>query len=124
ARRPPHPRGPLPCPAPGRPQGLDALGLLARHPELTRAYHGCNGHVLFASTLSPRDRELLILRVASVRQAEYEWAQHVVQAGDAGLTAAEIARVAEGPAAAGCAALDAATATAVDEPRVDAMLLD
>src|SRR5207244_3584443 len=115
ALRPPNPRHPLPSRAPGRPKGLNALGLLARHPELTRAYHGFNGHVLFASTLSPRDRELLILRVASVRQAEYEWAQHVVQAGDAGLTADEIARVAAGPDAAGWSALDAAMLTAVDE---------
>ena len=31
--------------------GMNALGTLARHPELTRAYHTFNGHLLFASTL-------------------------------------------------------------------------
>ena len=122
ALRPPNPRHPLPSREPGRPKGLNALGTLARHPELTRAYHVLNGHVLFATTLSPRNRELLILRVAAVRQAEYEWAQHVVQAGDAGLASDDIARIAEGPDAPGWSALDAAMVRAVDELIRDAMV--
>ena len=56
-------------------------------PELAQAYHTFNGHVLFGTTLSTRQRELLVLRVAAVRQCAYEWNQHVVLAGDAGLTA-------------------------------------
>ena len=122
ALRPPNPRHPLPSREPGRPKGLNALGTLAHHPELTRAYHVLNGHVLFATTLSPRKRELLILRVAAVRQAEYEWAQHVVQAGDAGLASDDIARIAEGPDAPGWSALDAAMVRAVDELIRDAMV--
>jgi len=115
ALRPPNPRLPFPRQDPDRPKGLNALGTLARHPTLTRAYHTFNGHVLFASTLSARARELLILRVAAVRQAAYEWAQHVIQAGDAGLTPEEIARAAEGPDAAGWSPLDQAMVRAVDE---------
>jgi alkylhydroperoxidase family enzyme len=80
--------------------------------------------VLFASTLSPRRRELLVLRVAAVRQADYEWAQHVVLAGDAGLGPAEIERVAEGPAAAGWSPLERALLAAVDELLSDAMITD
>jgi 4-carboxymuconolactone decarboxylase len=124
ALRPPNPRHPLPNRDPGRPKGLNVLGTLAHHPELTRAYHVFNGHVLFASTLSPRERELLVLRVAAVRQAEYEWAQHVVQGRDAGLTDDDIARVAEGPDAPGWSALDAAMLRAVDELIRDANLSD
>jgi alkylhydroperoxidase family enzyme len=99
----------------GRPKGLNALGTLAQYPELARAYHTFNGHVLFASTLSPRQRELLVLRVATVRQSTYEWAQHAVLAGDAGLSDDEVARIVQGPDAAGWAPLDQAMLRAVDE---------
>ena len=57
--------------------------------------------MLFATTLSTRQRELLVLRVAAVRDSAYEWAQHVVLADDVGLTADEIARIEEGPGCAG-----------------------
>ena len=86
ALRPANPRHPFPVREPGRPKGLNALGTLARHPDLARAFHTFNGHILFGSTLSPRQRELLVLRVAAVRRAAYEWKQHVVLAGDAGIT--------------------------------------
>lgn len=115
ALRPPEPRHPLPTRGGDRPKGLNALGTLARHPALTRAFHTFNGHVLFASTLSARQRELLVLRVAAVRDAAYEWAQHVVLAGDAGLDGDEIARIAEGPGAPGWSPLDRAMLGAVDE---------
>ena len=84
-----------------RPKALNALGTLAHHPELTRAFNTFNGHILFASTLTPRQRELLVLRVATLRESAYEWAQHAVLAGDVGLTPDEVARIAEGPDAAG-----------------------
>jgi alkylhydroperoxidase family enzyme len=115
---PPEPRHPLPQRRADRPKGLNVLGILAHHPALTRAFHVFNGHVQFATTLSVRQRELLILRVAAVRRAGYEWAQHVVQAGDAGLGEDEIARIAEGPAEPGWSGwepLDRALLTAVDE---------
>ena len=124
ALRPPNPRHPLPPRDDSRPKGLNVLGTLAQHPELTRAYHTFNGHVLFASTISPRQRELLVLRVAAVRDAEYEWAQHVVQAADAGLTDDEIARVAEGPDADGWAPPERALLRAADELVTDAMVSD
>jgi len=81
----------------GRPKALNALGTLARYPALTQAFHTFNGHILFATTLSPRQRELLVLRVAALRDAPYEWAQHVVQGTDAGITREEISRIGTGP---------------------------
>ena len=101
ALRPANPTHPLPPRRADRPKALNALGTLAHHPALTRAYHRFNGHVLFASTLTPRQRELLVLRVAAVRESAYEWAQHDVLAGDAGLEPDEIERVADGPDAPG-----------------------
>lgn len=124
ALRPPEPRHPLPSRRGDRPKGLNALGTLARHPALTRAFHAFNGHVLFASTLSPRQRELLVLRVASLRQSSYEWAQHVVLADDAGLTSDEVARIAQGPDAPGWSTLERAMLAAVDELVGDAIVAD
>jgi alkylhydroperoxidase family enzyme len=115
ALRPAHPRHPFPSRAEGRPKGLNVLGTLARHPELTRAYHTFNGYILFASTLSPRQRELLVLRVAAVRGSEYEWAQHAVLAGDAGIDEDEVARIALGPDAPGWSPVDGAMVRSVDE---------
>jgi 4-carboxymuconolactone decarboxylase len=124
ALRPPEPRHPLPVAGGDRPKALNMLGTLARHPALTRAYHGFNGHVLFATTLSARQRELLVLRVAAVRRAEYEWRQHVVLAREAGLDDDEIARVAAGPGATGWSPLEGAMVAAVDELVADARIAD
>jgi len=124
ALRPPEPRHPLPARGGDRPKGLNVLGTLARHPALARAFHTFNGHVLFASTLSARQRELLVLRVAAVRDAEYERRQHVVLAGDAGLDADEVTAIAEGPGAPGWSPLERAMLRAVDELLGDATIAD
>ncbi len=108
----------------GGSKGHNALGTLARHPKLMHAYHTFNGHILFTSTLSPRQRELLILRVAALREAVYEWEQHVVLAEEAGLDDEEIARIAAGPDASGWSIEDAAMVRAVDELVGDAMIGD
>ncbi len=108
----------------GGPKGLNVLGTFARHPSLMHAYHTFNGHILSSSTLTPRQRELLILRVAAVRDAVYEWEQHVIIAADAGIDDDEIARVRLGPDAPGWSALDAAMVRAVDELVEDARLTD
>jgi alkylhydroperoxidase family enzyme len=124
ALRPPEPRHPLPERRDDRPKGLNVLGTLAVHPALARAFHTFNGHVLFATTLSVRQRELLVLRVAARRDATYEWAQHAVLAADAGIDADEVARVVEGPDAPGWSALDAALLRAADELIADAAIGD
>ena len=107
--RPPVPR------EPSRPKGLNLLGLLAHHPPLTTAYHQLIGHLLYASTITSRQRELLVLRVAAQRDATYEWEQHAESAGDAGITGIEVERIRAGPEAAGWSTLDAALLRAADE---------
>jgi AhpD family alkylhydroperoxidase len=124
ALRPPTARHPFPSRDPDRPKGLNALGTFAHHPELTRAFHTFNGHVLFATTLSPRQRELLVLRVAARRDCAYEWVQHVVLAADAGLSDEDVARVAEGPTADGWDELDRALVQAADDLLDDARIAD
>jgi alkylhydroperoxidase family enzyme len=108
----------------GEPKALNALGTLARHPKLAHAFHSFNGHILATTTLTPRQRELLVLRVGHVRDAVYEWKQHVVVGRRAGLGDDEIARIAEGPDAAGWTPIDAAMLRAVDELLADALVTD
>jgi alkylhydroperoxidase family enzyme len=124
ALNPPNPRHPFPPRDPSRPKGLNVLGTLAHHAELATAYHTFNGHLLFATTLTTRQRELLILRVGHLREAAYEWAQHVVIAGDVGITPEEIDRVKIGAGADGWTPFEAALLAAVDELVADARISD
>ena len=124
ALRPPEIRHPMPDRQGDRPKGLNVLGTFARYPSLARAFNTFNGHILFATTLSQRRRELLVLRVATLRNCEYEWKQHAVLARDVGLTDEEIARVADGPSAAGWSPPERAMLRAVDELLADARVSD
>jgi 4-carboxymuconolactone decarboxylase len=108
-----------PLPTEDRPKGRNVLGTWAHHPELAQAYFTLNGHVLLATTLSERQRELLVLRVAAVRKSGYEWAQHVFVGRDVGLSDEEIGRVAYGPDAPFWSEQDAALLRAVDELILD-----
>jgi alkylhydroperoxidase family enzyme len=116
--RPPTPR------SADQPKGLNALGTFARHPALMRAYHVFVGQLLYESSLSARQRELLILRVAAVRGADYEWAQHVVLATDAGISRAEMAAIAGNEPHAGWPPLETALLAAVDELLAAARISD
>jgi alkylhydroperoxidase family enzyme len=124
AYRPTNPRHPVPPRDPSSPQGLNVMGVLAYHPELTEAYNHLISHALYFSALTPRHRELLVLRVAHLRHAVYEWAQHVYQAGLVGLSDEEVARVRVGPGAAGWAPLESALLAAADELVSDARIGD
>ena len=107
-------------PPEGRQSGSNLLGTLVRSPALAKAFLNFNGHILYGTSLSLRQREILVLRVACLRRCEYEWAQHVILAEDAGLTADEIARIIEGPDAPGWAPIEGALVRAVDELLTDA----
>ncbi len=102
-------------PEEGRQSGSNLLGTFARYPELAKAFLTFNGHLLYGSALSARQRELLVLRVAALRRCGYEWAQHVILGGKAGLEDEEIARVRQGPDAPGWDPLEGALVRAVDE---------
>ena len=76
------------------------------------------------STLVPWEREILILRIGWLCQAEYEWGQHVWYGGQAGLTDQEMARIKQGPDAEGWSAFDASLVRAVDELHAHAFITD
>jgi alkylhydroperoxidase family enzyme len=98
-----------------RPKGRNTLGTFAQHPELARAFFTFNGHVLWANTLSTRQREILVLRIAARRRCTQLWAEHVFAGRDAGLTDEEIARIAFGPEAPFFEPLERALVRAADE---------
>src|SRR5260370_1111034 len=63
---------------------------LVRHPKLLKRWLPFANHILFKSSLAPREREMLILRVAWVARAEYEWGDHQEIGHRAGLRDAAI----------------------------------
>ncbi|OYU15580.1 MAG: carboxymuconolactone decarboxylase [Alphaproteobacteria bacterium PA4] len=88
---------------------------LANHPQLAGAFGVWGNQILFRSALSPRDRELAILRVGWLARATYEWHHHKAIALDhAGMTAADIDLARAGPVA-GSDAPDDVLLRAVDE---------
>ena len=76
----------------------NALRTLMRVPALADRVFPFMGYIARDSTLSPRHRALLILRTAWLTQSANLWATHASRAGAAGLSAAEVQRVAAGPA--------------------------
>jgi 4-carboxymuconolactone decarboxylase len=94
---------------------LNVFKTLVRHPKLLKRWRPFANHILFKSSLAPREREMLILRVAWVSRAEYEWAHHQESGQRAGLSDAEIVRIAAGPDAPGWTKVEAALLRAVDE---------
>ena len=50
---------------------------LARNPKLASAFFKFNAGLLMRGGIAPALRELMILRVAWLHRARYEWAQHV-----------------------------------------------
>jgi len=91
------------------------LDTLARHPELIRAFLSFNRHLLYASSLPARTRELVILRTAVICDCAYEHEQHAIIAGREGLSESAIERVARGADAAGWSVEEAALLRATDE---------
>lgn len=97
---------------------------LINHPVLYRNWMPFATYVLRDNTLPPREREILILRIGWLCQAEYEWAQHVVMGRRAGLTDEEICRIQLGPEADGWSENDRLLLRATDELRRDARVSD
>lgn len=123
ALAPPNPRHPLPI-TKNRPKAENALGTLAHHPSLARAFCTLQGHLLMGTTLTMRHREMLILRTAAVRGSAYEWTQHYFIAPDGDVSDEEIGRIAYGPDAPFWTELEAALLRAVEELIVDGQMSD
>jgi 4-carboxymuconolactone decarboxylase len=108
----------------GDPPILNIFRTIAHHPDLLRRWIVFGNHVLFKSTLSPRDRELLILRIGWLCRSGYEWGQHVRIGLEAGLTDDEIERITRGTDAEGWTPTERSLLRATDELHADADISD
>lgn len=90
---------------------------LAQNPELTIPFLEYNKHILFGSSLDPRIRELVTLRVAWTCKSDYEWLSHVRDGLKVGVTDADIEAVKAGAGAAHWNDLERDLMHLVDEMR-------
>ncbi|MGA8328057.1 MAG: carboxymuconolactone decarboxylase family protein [Mycobacterium sp.] len=74
----------------------NVLATLVRHPDLTAAYLPFNAYLLRNSTLSPRIREVALLRVVHRGNCDYLWSHHVPIAARAGLSPEDISAIRSG----------------------------
>lgn len=94
---------------------VDMVGILARAPEVY-APHMDSARAFFTKIqLSPRDRELVILRTAWLSQSPYEWGEHVRIGKDCGISSEEIERVTQGSEAQGWSDHDRALVRSAEE---------
>ncbi len=103
---------------------LNLYSTMVANPRLYEAWLAFMGYIFGDTGLKPRTREMLILRTGWLWNAEYEYAHHRPLGVRAGLTDAEVDRVAAGPKAAGWTEEEAAVLTAADELRREAFITD
>ena len=106
----------------GRPPNLFLT--LGRHPGLFRGWLRFAGRLMPRGKLPRRETELVILRVAPVRDCRYEHDHHVRLGRRAGLSDAEIAAVADGAAAGSWAPREQVVLEATDELLADGDITD
>jgi 4-carboxymuconolactone decarboxylase len=87
---------------------------MVKHPEIFRCQMEM-GAAIFKGALSPRERELAVLRVAWLMRAPYEWGEHVDIGQRYGVAKAEIEQVIEGSSAPGWSEHDRALLRGVEE---------
>ena len=88
---------------------------MGRQHKLFRGWLRFAGRLMPGGSLPRRDTELIILRVAHLRDCRYEFEHHRRLGARAGLTAADIDRVRAGPSADGWTERECALLGAVDE---------
>ena len=103
---------------------INLFPTLARHEKLLKRWLVFARHILGKSSLPARAREILILRIGWLCQAEYEWGQHVKIGKEIGLTDDEIQGIMDGPDSKRWNVFDATLLRAVDELYSDSFISD
>jgi alkylhydroperoxidase family enzyme len=103
---------------------INIFGTLGNHPDLLRRWMVFAAHVLSKSTLTPRDRELLILRTGWNCRSRYEFGQHVLIALEAGISQDEIEAVKVGSSHPTWSSFDSTLLKAADELHEHSTLTD
>jgi alkylhydroperoxidase family enzyme len=86
-----------------------------RNPPADALRNAVGTHIRDGTTLTPRQRELLLMRIGVLCRSEYEWAAHMRVGKGIGMTDADVERIARGPDAPGGDALETALLRAADE---------
>ena len=102
----------------------EIMRVMLRHPELFARQAELGIQLLSQGALTPRDRELAILRIGWLCQAPYEWGEHVLIAKSLGISSDEIESVTQGASAPGWNERERAILEAVDELHREAMISD
>jgi 4-carboxymuconolactone decarboxylase len=102
----------------------EVMSTQLRCPGLFQVQMDMGLQLIGRGTLSPRDRELAILRTGWLLGAPYEWGEHVTLGKRHGLTPEEVERVKVGSEAPEWNDHDRAICTAVEELRANAMITD
>jgi alkylhydroperoxidase family enzyme len=110
--------------APDAPPLPTVLGLMLNHPKLAAPWFAFNNVLLRDPSITARQRELAILRVAWRARGTYEWLQHVRLGQQAGITDAEVEAITVGADAGSWSALEAEILRATDELFDDARITD
>ena len=104
---------------------LNIYRTLAHHVDLYNRWSPLGQVLLNGTSISPRHRELAMLRMGWLCQSPYEWSQHArIAKASAGMTDAEIRAIAEAPDGALWSDIDRAVMRMADELRYDAMISD
>ncbi|MYM62392.1 carboxymuconolactone decarboxylase family protein [Pseudomaricurvus sp. HS19] len=105
-------------------RGTNMLGAAANFPALTKAFMAYNNQVVTNSSITTREREIIILRLGWLAKCEYEYVMHLILGRRAGLTDAEIAAIEQGPDSEGLTPEDADLVRMTDEVLRDCRISD
>ena len=102
----------------------ELIATLLRHPNLYERVAELSIQLMGNGVLTPRDRQLAVLRTTWLCQSPYAWGEHVKHSKRVGLTSDEIERATRGSCAPGWDEHDGAIVRAAEELYEDAMISD
>lgn len=100
----------------GREQGIPkTFATMFKHPGLYKGQMQLGLELNQNGALSPREREMVILRTAWLVRSPFEWGEHVTYGKRLGLTSEDIERITQGSSAEGWSEHDRAVLRGVEE---------
>jgi len=102
----------------------EIVSTMLHHGDLFAVQTDIGIQLLARGALTPRDRELAVLRIGWLCQAPYKWGEHVMVAKKVGISSEEIERITQGSDAAGWTAHERAILCATEELYRDSMISD